>query len=171
MISHRKSVIRAMELLASFGIVAAFGAWFAVTGGWLSAARIETFLPFLLVLVAGTFAIALLLFHECERAIHREPHSRFREQEVSLGEFRKALRWCPKRTKLALPLGILLAIVALVSVGDVEWSLGKPFTEHDAKGFLLYSAIFFLVSLPLLASTSRMPGTFEEHFVEEGSSP
>ena len=164
MLSHCKLVVRTTEMLAAVGSVSALCGWLAVTCGWLSATRVESFLGLLLGLVVGTFLIALLLFDEYHRAAHGEPAAKTSERELSQSKPFAALRWCPRWLKFALPIGFSLIFAAPAFIGSAEWSSSKPFTERDAKVFLLAIAGFLLMSLPILASASRMPGAFRDHF-------
>jgi hypothetical protein len=140
----------------------------AVTCGWLSATRVESFLGLLLGLVVGTFLIALLLFDEYHRAAHGEPGAKTSERELSQSKPFAVLRWCPRWLKFALPIGFSLIFAAPTFIGSAGWSSSKPFTERDAKVFLLTIAGFLLMSLPILASASRMPGAFQDRFSAKG---
>ena len=164
MLSERKVLIRSAEILASVGSAYSLAAAIGVTFGYLTPTRVESLLVPFLLLGFGVFAIAVVLFHEFARVLHGKPSRLFEENELFLGEVRQLLRWCPGPTKLAFVIAGVALLFAMFYVGAVEWSSGQPFTEKEAKGFPLFLSVFMLVALPVLASASRMPGAFADHF-------
>jgi hypothetical protein len=164
MLSERKLLIRLAEIVALAGSVSSISAAAAVALGYMSPARVESFLALLLILGSGVFVVAVLLFHEFAQVLHGKPPSILRETELSIGETKQLLRWCPGPTKLAFVIAGAIMLIAIFSVGTVEWSSGQPFTAKEAKGIPLTLAVFMLVALPILASASRMPGAFADHF-------
>jgi hypothetical protein len=164
MISHRKALIRIAEILAGVSSAGALATALAVHMNRLSPAHIEPLLLLLLLIGGAVFCIGVLLFHEFAQAIHGKPKRVFTEEELSMSEMKQLLRWCPKLLLLAYPLAAVILLVTLLSAGSVEWSTGQPFTAREAKGLPMFLAAFILVALPVLASSSRMPGTFSEEF-------
>ena len=164
MLSERKLLIRSAEILALAGSICLLSAATAVALGHMPPTRVESFLALLLILGSCIFVIAVLLFHEFAQVLHGKPSSLFEENELSIAETKQLLRWCPGPYKLAFAVAGVVMLTAIFTVGAVEWSSGQPFTEKEAKGIPLFLAVFMLVALPILASASRMPGAFADHF-------
>ena len=50
-----------------------------------------------------------------------------------------------------------------VLFGAVSWSTNESFTSHHALGASLYLFCILVIELPVIASASRMPGTFKDN--------
>lgn len=162
--SSRKLLIRFFELAA---LAWCFG---GATIAFLASVHLAAptlFQPLVIFLFVGMFPIfgvAVILSAEFSEAIRDGQSWWQRQHELSGSELKALVRWCPRAI-----LGPSIALIIIDSilcfiVGGVEWSSGHEFNEHHAVGFSLFSMLFCLISLPVLASASRMAGTYRSNF-------
>jgi hypothetical protein len=166
MLSQHKLFIRFVETVAQAAILLA--------GGVATCAhfRPDSLFPFELT-VFGLFAIlmpsfgtACALGGEFVKTVRRATTVREKSDDLSPAEIGKLLRWAPVWQKAAAIAGILVAVVTGVTVGDVSWTSEVPFTPAHALGESLYLSAFYLLSLPVLGSASRMRGTYADNWVQ-----
>ncbi len=165
MLSTHKVLLRSAEVLA---LASALGA--LAVAAW---ARYEpaTEFPLELSIIVG-FALLMLSFlpacvlgGEYARTV-RSPHEKY-DDELSSAEIAALIRWAPLPYKLAAVGGIAITIIAALVVGEVSWSSSDPFVARDAVGAMLCLAGLYLLSLPILGSAARMPGTYLDNLVHE----
>lgn len=88
-----------------------------------------------------------------------------REAAMHTGEYPRLLKWCPVPARPIQFIGFALAACALLVL---EFELGPQPTNDpytlEALGRAVTSAAAMLVVYPVLASASRMSGTYAQHF-------
>jgi hypothetical protein len=93
---------------------------------------------------------------------------------VGLGDLRKGLsgsevaelvQFSPARYKIAALIALACAFVLGLIHGEVLLSSDRSLARSDAVAGFLYLSVFYLVALPVVASATRMPGSYENHFV------
>lgn len=170
MLSERKTLISRAERTALFASAACLALAVGVRTRLVPAYVIEWLLIPSILAAFATLGLALLLFSEYAQVLHGRPLHPSDEEGLSIAEMREMVRWSPPAMKLALPLAGVICIFTFVTIGGVEWSSNAPFTARDAEGFPLFISVFLLVSLPILSSVARMPGSFSSHFGTEEQS-
>lgn len=70
------------------------------------------------------------------------------------------VRWAPGLYKLAAWTGVVILVGTIFVSGSVTITTGKPTNPRDIPALYLYFSVIFLVSLPVLGSASRMPGSY-----------
>jgi hypothetical protein len=75
------------------------------------------------------------------------------------------LHWCPIYLMPLYPVALALGVYALYLTGfDMSWSSDRPLTRPVAASFSLWASMLLLASVPILASASRMPGTYAAQY-------
>ena len=165
MFSTRKGLLRVVELTAIACSAASLVAAVFVARGMLDPLSVSAALFPAMLVEFGISWVTFTLVAELLRARGRGAEAATGNLNLSLSEWRMLHHWCPFGLKLAYAVAIVVALYSFLAVGfGVSWSSGEPFTEHKALGFALFGALFVLVQVPALASASRMPGTYAEHF-------
>lgn len=123
-------------------------------------------LPVVLIAFGAVFYLALLtagLTTELNSVLGKLPSTSGEGPYTTIAEIRKQLRWSPRSYRVAA-LGAVAGILVTAGVfGAVSWTTSEPFTSRHAVGSSLYLFCILIVELPLIASASRMPGTFKEN--------
>jgi hypothetical protein len=160
MLSHRKILLRTFEVSALLGGLIGLAMSFSVASGSLAA---EAAKPFVLVTFTAVFAVGLVTVSVANEFIKvvraGQPWLR-RIAHASFGELKVLVQWCPRALLILALLGAVAALAIALPLGHVRWYGGQPFTGREAIGFAAGAALFYFVSVPVLASASRMPGTF-----------
>jgi hypothetical protein len=158
-----KWLLRILELVsASQVLVALLVVLLGARRSWtpasvMSAVLVNSTLVFPMIFVA------VALIRELDTATG-VAHSWWQSPRVRFDELRRLVRWCPS---WLLVVSLACAAGAAISgtiVGGARWSSDEEFTLHHAISFSLGSVLFCALSLPVLASASRMPGRFADHF-------
>lgn len=157
-----KGFLRVMVGLAALGVLGAFALIALVTGAYISAPDAQPYVMAGFALVFPLWAITVLLM--VEFAEPRRKGKSWWAQGLSFGELRTLVRWCPRPLLYASLLVATGAMVVSAKIGSTHWSFGEDFTARHAIGFSLGIAIFCSFALPVLASASRMPGAFSDHY-------
>lgn len=163
--SHRKVLIRRTERLLPLFVLAVLVAAQALRMGAITAAQVESklLLVFLVFLWGFTVWFGLCIeFVTVVRGLRYEDRASTTLSWRELGEFH---RWCPLGLRVgAYAAGVCLGLYVMAFIGPVGWSSHREFTPGDALGLLVYGAAFSLLGWPALASASRMPGSYADHF-------
>ena len=162
MLSEHKSVLRVAEAVA---VVSA-------AGSILIAIRMyrtpDPDFPIELAFILGfallmlSFLPACMLGGEYVRTVRLPETYRDRSAGLNNQEIGAVIRWAPFWQKAAGFLAILVAVTTAIVFGSVSWSTGKPPSLTDGIAAALYLLAFFLLSLPILGSAARMPGSYAE---------
>ena len=127
------------------------------------AADPKIFEPFVFYAFAAMFAVfgaAVWVAGEYAQTVRTDASWWQRARGLSLTEIKALVHWCP-RWLVYLSLACAAAGFTMAfQVGEVHWSPGQPFTEREALGFTAGLSTFCFLALPVLASASRMPGSF-----------
>jgi hypothetical protein len=165
MFSTRKGLIRIVELTAIACSIACLVVAVLVARGSINPLSVSAVLFPSLLVEFGISWVTFTLAAELLRARGKREEAAAGNLNLSLSEWRMLHRWCPFGLRLAYAVALVVAVYAFLAIGfGVSWRTGEPFTEHEALGFALFGALFVLVQVPTLASASRMPGTYAEHF-------
>jgi hypothetical protein len=130
-------------------------------------------LPVVLIAMGAMFYLAFLiawLMSELSRALGRFPSQSEEGPYSSISEIRKQLQWSPKPYRVAALVAIAGIVGTAVKFGAVSWSTSEPFTSRHAIGASLYLFCILIIELPLIASASRMPGTYKDNITLLGES-
>jgi hypothetical protein len=109
------------------------------------------------------FGTALALIIEFTRLRRPNVSSYLGRRGLSGIEVSELTHWCPRWLIVAVILLLVYEFAVLLPLGRISWGSDRPFTQREALGVCFGLSIFVLLSLPVLASASRMPGTFAEH--------
>jgi hypothetical protein len=162
MLSEQKPFLRVAEIVAAIGALACIG----VAGQLYRDPRVDV--PIDLLFVVGFALLMLSFLPVCILAAEyaktvRQPSATARHDEgLSAGEISALLRWAPMVHKLIAVAGTLVGVATGIGFGSVSWSTNDPATTTDGIAGALYLSSFFMLSLPVLASAARMPGSYEE---------
>jgi len=80
---------------------------------------------------------------------------------LSSAEFAELIHWSPRWLNVTVALLFIYALAVIVFV-RIDWSSAQTLARREALCDWFILSTFVLVSLPILASASRMPGTFAE---------
>jgi uncharacterized membrane protein YadS len=163
MLSEHKRLIRVFECVALIGGVGMVALGLGVRLGRFEPTQVEPLLVPAFLLMFMPFGLTVMLASEFARAIRRPRRSAFGEEGLSISEVRQLVSWSPVPLRYAFAAAIGLLAYVVIAIGPVEWSSNQPFTSREAQGFPLFMSAFLLVSVPVLASASRMPGSFEDN--------
>ena len=165
MLSQHKHFIRVVEMVAQAAI------FFAAGVAAYAHFRPDSLFPFelaeigLFVILMLSFGTACALGGEFVKTVRKAATFAGRTEDLSPSEIGQLLRWAPVWQKVAAIAGILIAVVTGVTLGEVSWTSEAPFTPAHALGASLYLSAFYLLSLPVLGSASRMRGTYVDNLV------
>jgi hypothetical protein len=139
---------------------------------WFERSFAHFVMPAVFVTFAVVFYLALLiagLMSELSSCLGKTTATRPESAGFSLREIALQLQWSPLSYKIAALISIAGIVAKAIIFGSVSWTTGEPFTQRHAIASLLY--IFFIINieLPVVASASRMPGTFVENMQQFGS--
>ncbi|QTN21552.1 hypothetical protein HZ992_15335 [Rhizobacter sp. AJA081-3] len=163
MISDRKLLLRRTAMLASTCASVTLAVACGVKARLVSASQVESKLLLAILVTLYVMAIWLGLLHEYA-SLRRgyDPEAKF--PKLSFSDFSSMHSWCSKWAYGSYLIALGLLAYSFLYVGQVRWSKSFPFTESDALGFMLHLSTLALVSLPLITSAARMPGTFAANF-------
>lgn len=163
--SHRKVPIRRTERLLPLFVLALLVAAQALRMGAITAAQVESKLLWVFAIFLWGLTVWFMLCVEFVALVRGRRVEDGLDTNLSWREFGEFHRWCPAWLKVgAYAAGVGLGVYAMAFIGPVGWSSYREFTRGDALGFLVYMAAFSLLGWPALASASRMPGPFADHF-------
>lgn len=160
MLSERKWLLRAAE-----------GAALVSTGGAMALAVHSHLRPAPLpdlVFTAGmallmlTFLPACALLGELARTERAQRSLRQRASGLDAREIAELVRWAPRTYKWAAVAGLLMGVGSALGHGSIRLSGDSMIRPDDVIGFALGFAMFYLLSLPVLASAARMRGGYGE---------
>jgi hypothetical protein len=123
-------------------------------------------LPVILLALGAMFYLALLiagLTTELNMALGKVSSPSGEGPYTSISEIRKQIQWSPRSYRLAALVAIVGIVGTAVMFGAVSWSTSEPFTSHHAIGASLYLCCILIIELPVIASASRMPGTYKDN--------
>lgn len=160
MLSERKSLLRASEVIAALAAAATLAQaarTFAAPPTGYPAFVAATLCMLGLLL---TFLPVCLLGAEYIRTV-RKPRLQGEEQEgISGAELSFLTRWAPRSHKAAAWLAMAILIGTLFTFGDVTVTTSSDLEPGKVPGLFLYFSGFYLICLPILGSASRMSGTY-----------
>jgi len=81
---------------------------------------------------------------------------------LTYSEFLKLVQWAPLPLRYLPFVSIGIFVYTFWTIGSIEWSSGEPFTQRHALGFFSIHIAFMLFPYSILASASRMPGSFSD---------
>lgn len=114
----------------------------------------------ILALTCIAFIAAIVLQLEYAQVLRGAQFQMLTEESLSLDQFLDSLRWCPFPVAIAALVLTLIGVVAFMAGGLPQWSSGQPLTAEAARAMLLFQAPFLLLSLPIVISGYRVPGSF-----------
>ena len=162
--SERKSLLRAVELVAAADVLAALAIIGLVIDRYISPATAQPYVLSGFLLLFPVWSVAVFLMVEFTK-LRREGQSWWaRSKGLSFEEMKALVQWCPRPFQYAALVITVLAMLVMLKTGGTHWSSGQDFTERHAIGFSLAILLFCSLAYPVLASASRMPGQFADHF-------
>jgi uncharacterized membrane protein YeiB len=123
-------------------------------------------LPVVLFAIGTMFYLAFMiagLEAELSRALGKYPSSDDEGYYTSMAEIRKQLQWAPKTYRVAALIAMAGMVGTALAFGAVSWTTDSAFTSRHAIGASLYLICILAIELPVIASASRMPGTFSDN--------
>jgi cobalamin synthase len=76
------------------------------------------------------------------------------------GQISAAVRHCPVPLKVAAAVGIVLASLQMIPIGEVSAVPGQAMTPRELRGFLSGAVVFLCLSFPVIASAALMKGGY-----------
>ena len=76
------------------------------------------------------------------------------------GQIAAAVRHCPRPLKVAAVLGIVLASLQMLPIGEVSAVPGQALSLRELRGFLSGAVVFLCLSFPVIASAAFMEGGY-----------
>jgi len=159
MLSERKLVLRAAEVAALVSAGCALG--LAVYGHVRPGPLPDLVATAGLALLMLTFLPACVLMGEYGRTARGDRSGRQWASGLNAGEIAELIRWAPRFYKWAAAAGVLMAVGAALRYGSIQLSGDSMIRPEDVTGIGLYFAMFYLLSLPMLASAARMRGGYD----------
>jgi hypothetical protein len=160
--SQRKLLLRVLAVVSALVGTGMLSASLLVRFGPLQAKALETPLMFAFPSVFVMLFVTIRLEVEFIRATRVNKSWMRRSEGLNGTELSALVRCCP-RWLLVASLGLaIVAIVAVLPGGEVSWNFSESITRDAAVGLGAGSALFNLLSVPVIASASRMAGTFSD---------
>jgi hypothetical protein len=107
-----------------------------------------------------TFLPVCNLGGEYVRTVRKPTTADGQSDGLSGPEFAFMVRWAPRSYKLAAWIGVAILVGTLFVFGSITIRTGEPTNPRDIPALFLYFSFFYFVSLPVLGSASRMPGSY-----------
>jgi hypothetical protein len=158
-----KRLLRVVELIAGLDILVALAVIILILEGDVSVRSTQPVVMAGFTLMFPLLAVAILVQGEYMQ-LRRAGDPWWYRKWISFAELKRSLQWCPRPLLFITLVLAALGFAGLVWVGDAQWRSGEEFTEHHALVFSLAILGFCSVTVPVLASASRMPGRFSDHF-------
>ena len=160
MFSERKLLIRFSETVAGLG---AFAMLFqAVRTSVHPPQDYPAFLAASICMlgVMLTFLPVCILGGEYVRTVRKPTTPDERSDGLSGSELKFMVRWAPAAYKVGAWLGAVILAGTVLTFGEVTITTRDPTPPRDIPALYLYFSVFYLLSLPVLGSASRMPGSY-----------
>jgi hypothetical protein len=161
MISNRKRLLLAFEIIALLSGPSALLLGTMGLAGAIAPQLLSVLVLPEMLLMFAVFFVMIGLVVEYTRLTRAQQSLWKRSRGVEWKEVQALIAWCPAWLKYTVPVLIVVAIVTLYPGGKVSWALGDPF-EARHLGLVTGPALFILLSLPVIASARRMPGSYAE---------
>jgi hypothetical protein len=160
MFSERKLLIRFSETLAGLGAVAVL-----FQAGRTYVHPPEDYPAFIaasvcMIGVMLTFLPVCILGGEYVRTVRKPTTNEEHSDGLSSAELSFMVRWAPTAHKVGAWLGLVILVGTLLTFGEVTIPARDPTSPRDIPALYLYFSVFYLLSLPVLGSASRMPGSY-----------
>jgi hypothetical protein len=163
MLSEQKLLLRLAELVAIASVVA------ALYFGFKTHQDQDADFPVFLAGVAGmallmlTFLPACMLGGEYVKTVRKPTTWRQRTAGLEIKELTAVLRWAPRFHLAVAAGGIVVLAVAAFKYGSVQFHSSMAPDPTKIPGLFFYFSVFYALALPVLASASRMPGSYAAH--------
>jgi len=164
-LSYHKDLLRILELSLLVAIPTCLACMFTVLQVDATSAELRPILRVLLAVTFLTFGAAVHLVGEYASAMEgRKAPLTFRVS-LSVDETKRCLRWCLRFLRWAMLLAIATALTSILATA--VWRLDKQFVQSALFGQFSGLCTLLLIGLPVLASASRMPGTYLDNFAPD----
>lgn len=160
MLSERKRLLRAAEVAALVSSVCAMA--LAAQSHLRPVPLSDFFATAGMALLMLTFLPACVLTGEYVRTMRAERNWQQRTSGLDAREIAELVRWAPRTYKWAAVAGLLMGFGSALGHGGIRLSGDSMIRPDDVMGFALGFAMFYLLSLPVLASAARMRGGYGE---------
>ena len=164
MLSEQKVFLKFSEFVAVFGAGGSMFIAFYLYLAPQSSLSIKFFFTIAFGMLALSFFPACVLISEYARTVRDSSYFGARTAGLNAGELAALMHWAPLACKLAAGLGIAVMVATAIAFGEISWSSEDPPTSEDGIAGALYLGSFFLLTLPVLGSARRMPGSYAESF-------
>lgn len=161
--SEDKFVLRTFELISGLGAVGTTLCMFRFPESY-GQSDLVFLVVFCFCLALAVAFVSFSLWEEYAKVIRGKSYDPRDENSLSLAEFRNLILWSPGAYKLALPIAFLFGFGFFWWLIQAESSAAGTKATNLAFGMMSMANVFMLISLPILASASRMPGSYREHF-------
>jgi hypothetical protein len=135
-----------------------------ISDGYATPVAVQPYVMTGFILKFLVWPVAILLMVEFAKLRRAGQSWWSRTKGLSLEEVKNLTQWCPRPLLYIALCAAALSMVESFGTGGTHWSSELGFTQENAIGFSLGIATFCSLALPVLASASRMPGRFSDHF-------
>ena len=162
-LSEQKLLLRLAELVALVAVVAAL---------FMGVKTHQEQDPDFPVFVAGVVGMALLVLTflpacmlggEYVKTVRKPTTWRQRTGGLDSKELSAVLRWTPRLYLLVAATGMFVLAFAAIKYGSVQFRSTQTPDPSKIPGLFFYFSVFYALALPVLASASRMPGSYASH--------
>lgn len=164
MASDRKFMIRVFEIMAVLGSTVTSLLMYYVSMGAIALEMAGVVVIGCMCMALAISFVSFSLWEEYAKVLRGEGYDPNDENSLSGHEFGGLIEWSPPIFKLALPLAIICGVGCFWWWIMAESSAGNGGAPNIELGMMSLANMFQLLSLPILASASRMPGRFCDNF-------
>jgi hypothetical protein len=154
LLSEQKGFLHVCVAIAGAGALLAFALWLRALFPGPFPAFLEPAALALCLLGAVAWLLVMLLLTERTRASPASTRGSDRRQLTSV------IRFCPGALKIAALVGIALASLQMLPLGEVSAGPGETVAVWQLRGFLAGAMFFLSASLPVIASAAWMEGGY-----------
>ncbi len=163
-VSENKKLMRWCEVVATILGVTGFVGACLLSLQVMSLSFVEKLLPYIFVTGMLVFFASLLVLNDYARLVRNVAPGQKNTDGLSIREMKQLVFWCPTWLWWTSIIIGAICMGVLMYLGEVTWSSSAPLDARTAIGLLAGSSFFVFASIPILASASRMPGAFDDHF-------
>jgi hypothetical protein len=153
-LSEQKGLLHVCVAVAGAGALLACALWLRALFPGPFPAFLEPAALALCLLGAVAWLLVMLLLTEHTRASPTSTRKSDRRQLASV------IRFCPAALKIAALVGVALASLQMLPLGEVSAGPGDTVGAWALRGFLAGAMFFLCASLPVIASAAWMEGGY-----------
>lgn len=161
--SKHKLLLHILALLAAAVGCAALVSAIASKLGFGDPATLMPFVFWGLVPLVVVFGSTVLLLVEFIRSSRSRFSANYSSTSLNHQEVKAFVQWCPTWVAI-LAIALVVTSFLLMPAGRTHWSSSQEFTNIHALAFSSAISLFCFISLPVLVSAAKMPGSFLQRF-------